>query len=169
MPPPRLAVSFTGHRKLADPGRIETEILEALRHLQKQAGRPLGAVSSAASGADTLFVEAVLGLEIPWTLLLPFPAEEFRLDFEPAAWRRVERLLSRAERTEIEPPAASRDEAYWQCGKRGVDLSEVLLAVWNGRPAAGRGGTADIVDYARSQAKPIIRIDADSGEIVREG
>jgi hypothetical protein len=169
MPPPRLAVGFTGHRKLTDPGRIETGIRQALRSLQRQAGRPLEAVSSAASGADTLFIEAVLGLEIPWTLLLPFPAEEFRLDFEPGAWQRVERLLPRAVRTEIEPPAASRDEAYWRCGKRGVDLSEVLLAVWNGRPAAGRGGTADIVDYARSRAKPIIRIDADSGKTAREG
>ncbi len=31
-----------------------------------------------------------------------------------------------------------------------VQASDLLLAVWDGRPAAGRGGTAEIVEYART-------------------
>jgi hypothetical protein len=31
-----------------------------------------------------------------------------------------------------------------------VEASDVMVAVWDGRPSAGRGGTAEIVDYART-------------------
>ncbi|GGV03562.1 hypothetical protein GCM10010211_83480 [Streptomyces albospinus] len=30
-----------------------------------------------------------------------------------------------------------------------------LLAVWDGKPASGYGGTADVVDYARRTGTPV--------------
>ena len=52
------------------------------------------------------------------------------------------------------PAADSRTEAYEQAGRYIVEHSDVLLAVWDGLPARGRGGTAEIVAWAR---------DSDSG------
>jgi hypothetical protein len=36
-----------------------------------------------------------------------------------------------------------------------IDTADELLAVWDGQPARGHGGTADVVAYARSHGKPV--------------
>lgn len=43
--------------------------------------------------------------------------------------------------------------------KRVVDLSEFMLAVWDGQPAKGKGGTADVVSYAQQKATPVLILD----------
>jgi hypothetical protein len=36
----------------------------------------------------------------------------------------------------------------------------MMIAIWDGRPAAGPGGTADIVEYARRKKRPLLLISA---------
>lgn len=45
------------------------------------------------------------------------------------------------------------EKAYWSAGQEIVNQADRLLAVWDGQPAAGLGGTADVVRYARAQGK----------------
>jgi hypothetical protein len=67
-------------------------------------------------------------------------------------------LLGEAE-TVIEMPALdSRTEAYERAGRYVVEHSDVLVAVWDGLPARGRGGTAEIVEWARGLGKPVYRV-----------
>ncbi len=40
-------------------------------------------------------------------------------------------------------------------GRAVADRSDLLLAVWDGAPAAGLGGTADIVRYAEERGKAV--------------
>ena len=35
------------------------------------------------------------------------------------------------------------------------DRSSVLVAVWDGQPSRGLGGTADVVAYARQRSVPV--------------
>jgi hypothetical protein len=170
---PWLFVGFSGHRELANPELVAQRIRDALRQLAERTGAPLAAVSSAAKGADTIFAEIAVEQGLPWTLLLPFPIEEFRKDFskpeEQADWQRVECLLPRALRTVIESPVGQRPEAYNDCGIRTVDESDVLLVVWNGQNRADkRGGTGDIVEYARRVQKPMVWIDSVTGATKEE-
>ena len=44
-------------------------------------------------------------------------------------------------------------------GKFVVDAVDYLVAVWDGRPAASSGGTADVVVYAEKKGRPVFRID----------
>ena len=44
---------------------------------------------------------------------------------------------------------------FLRAGRRVVDLSDRLFAVWDGEKARGVGGTAEIVDYARASGKPV--------------
>jgi hypothetical protein len=37
-----------------------------------------------------------------------------------------------------------------------VDLSDLLIAVWDGKEAKGKGGTADIVRYARERDTEVV-------------
>ncbi len=39
-----------------------------------------------------------------------------------------------------------------------VDRSDVVLALWDGQAARGRGGTAEIVSYAEQQGVPVLRV-----------
>jgi hypothetical protein len=39
-----------------------------------------------------------------------------------------------------------------------VDHCDVLIALWDGEPSRGRGGTKDVIDYARAQQRPVIRV-----------
>lgn len=55
---------------------------------------------------------------------------------------------------------AERQAAYEACGRHVVDHSDALLAVWDGEPSAGRGGTGDIVAYARARQRPLIWVQA---------
>lgn len=168
MPATPVFVGFTGHRRLSDPATASRAIRRALDDIAAHTGARLVGISSIASGADTLFAEELARRDAPWLLLLPFPLDRFRNDFEPDEWARVEAVLPRALSTQIEPPADRRDDAYLTCGHRTVDDSDVLIALWNGDPAAGVGGTGDVVAYARAQQKPLLWIHEPSGEISSE-
>jgi len=163
-----LIVGFTGHRRVADAAGARAAIAAALRRLAAAAGGPLAAVSSAASGTDTLFAEAALAQGLAWTLLLPLPLDEFKRDFDAAGWQRLEGLLPRAADTVVEPPQPTREDAYLACGRRTADRSGAMIAFWDGNPAAGKGGTAEIVAYVRGQQKPLLWIHAATGAITEE-
>ncbi len=161
---------------LEKPELIGPRIDEALRRIAAHTRAPLAAVSSAAKGADTLFVETILRREIPWVLLLPFAAEEFfnAEDFSPEDLRRIEPLVPKAVRTHIEASPATglplkdqRVNAFADCSARTVDTGDYLIAVWDGQPGKP-GGTGGTVAYAREQKKPLVWIHAVTGEIQEE-
>ena len=52
----------------------------------------------------------------------------------------------------------TRVEAYEQAGQYVADHCDVLVALWDGRPATGRGGTEEIVQYARENKRPVVWI-----------
>ena len=84
------------------------------------------------------------------------PTDEHRLDYDGA-----ERGRSFATGWRSAPsrpsswPALTRGEAYLRAGRYIVEHSDVMVAVWDGRKAQGRGGTGEIVDSAKKLGKPI--------------
>jgi hypothetical protein len=159
---PRIGV--TGHRKLADVAAVEAGVDAALAAIEARFPKePLRVLSSLAEGADRLVARRVLsrpGARL--VAVLPLPVLDYLADFEsPQSREGFLALLGEAE-TVIEMPAAdSRTEAYERAGRYVVEQSDVLLAVWDGLPAQGRGGTAEIVAWARDLGKPICRVWAD--------
>jgi hypothetical protein len=114
----------------------------------RRAPRPLAGLSSLAIGADQLLASIVLDQGGTLEVVLPFPDYRSRLADERDAVR-YDDLLSRASQVEVIPAQASDEEAYLAAGKRIVDRSSEMFAVWNGQPAADVGGTGDVVHYAR--------------------
>jgi len=49
-----------------------------------------------------------------------------------------------------------------------VDVSDVIIAVWDGNEARGLGGTADVVELTRRREMPLIWIHSDTGEVREE-
>jgi hypothetical protein len=161
-------VGFTGHRKLRDPAATERVLREVLDGLRSEAGVEWLALSSIAEGADMLFARTALQIGLGWEAVLPMPPAEFRADFSPEGWRAVEALLAEAEHVRAIGERTAREDAYLDCGMETVNHCDVLLAVWNGEPSRGRGGTAEIVGYAREIGRPVIVIDARDLSVRRE-
>ncbi len=161
-------VGFSGHRQLANPDSIARSVTAALGMLQRESRGEWVALSSVATGADQLFISKARELKLSWYAILPLPKAEFERDFSPQEWAGVEALLEKAEHVRVITENGSRDDAYLDCGMETVNGSDVLLAVWDGDPARGKGGTADVIDYARSIGKPLIIIDALNQEVTKE-
>ena len=161
-------VGFSGHRQVADPEGVAKAIHAALRALQAEAPGEWLALSSVAEGGDQIFVGQSLAIGLSWHAILPLPKAEFASDFAQAEWQRVEGLLSRAEHVRVITENGTREDAYLDCGLETVNGADVLLAVWDGEPARGKGGTADVVGYAKSLGKPVIVIDPATLEARRE-
>ncbi|HEX2851833.1 MAG TPA: hypothetical protein VHO24_01250 [Opitutaceae bacterium] len=160
-------VGFSGHRQLANAAAVARAITAELEALRKEATGEWIALSSVAEGGDQVFVAQARALGLSWHAILPLPKAEFTRDFSPAEWARVESLLGAAESVRIISENGTREDAYLDCGMETVTGSDVLLAVWDGEAARGKGGTGDVVEYATSLGQPVIVIDANSLEVRR--
>jgi hypothetical protein len=161
--PAVLPVGFSGHRRLPDEAGSRAVLREFLRDYKASTPAIVYGVCSTAAGADLLFAESCLELDIPLRILLPMPAEEFRKDFDDATWARAERVLARAISVEVTGEGAERTELYYECGIRTVQQSRLLLALWDGQEARGLGGTAEIIKFAEDIGRPVVYFDSQTG------
>ena len=161
-------VGFSGHRQLADTASAAAVIKQALETLRSEAHGEWIALSSVAIGSDQLFVQQARASGLSWHAILPLPRAEFAKDFSPEEWTMVEATLTQAEHIRVISENGTREDAYLDCGMETVNGADVLLVVWDGQPARGKGGTADVVEYAKSIGKPVLVIDSTTLELRKE-
>jgi hypothetical protein len=138
-------IGITGHRGLSP--RTQELIGAALRkELEPDAGAELVGVSCLAGGPDQLFARMVL--DLGGTLEVVVPAEQYRDGLDLDEQDGYDELFAKAKHVERLPFVESTEQAHLAAGRAVVDRSERLVAVWDGKPARGIGGTADIVSYA---------------------
>jgi hypothetical protein len=143
-------LGITGHRGLS--AELEAEVDRMIRAAVERGGDLVG-VSCLADGADAVFAQAVL--DVGGSLVAVLPAVEYRQSL-PEDYRPVyDRLLARAGKVVQLPFVTPDPGAYLEAGMRLVEESDSLLAVWDGLPGRGPGGTADVVAYARSRGVPV--------------
>jgi hypothetical protein len=147
-------VGISGHQGLAP--EVLTYITREIKNRLAAISQLIG-ISSLAEGADQRFAECVLALG--GSLEVIVPATNYRSTFADAATRKqYEHLLRLAtDVITLDFPAPS-EEAFLAAGKAIVDSCDVLFAVWDGLPARGLGGTADIVEYARQLCRETVVI-----------
>jgi hypothetical protein len=160
-------VGFSGHRQVANPEAVGAAIAQALKDLRGEAAGEWIALSSVAEGGDQLFVTRSRALGLSWHAILPLPKAEFAKDFSASNWQHVEAMLGLAEHVRVITENGSREDAYLDCGMETVNGSDVLLAVWDGELARGKGGTGDVVEYATSLGKPVMVIDPNTLQVRR--
>ena len=173
--PFRLRVGVTGHRHLPEHTNWPERVAEALGliegSLAPAGDAPLAwlAISSLAEGADRLVADAILArpgslLEVP----LPLPRDEYETDFKSDESKAAfEQLYGQASLITCAPHFESRDSAYEWAGQAMVSRSDIVIAVWDGLPSRGVGGTADIVRLARRYGRPVVHIPTGSGQEIQ--
>ena len=136
----------------------------------------LSATSSLAEGSDRIFAEEALALGYALCCPMPFRQKEFEKDFLPPAALEQESLihfralLERARSgpgitlLELDGVRAQAEDAYAAANHVLLDQSDLLIGVWDGGYAAGRGGTVDAIRDAITRRLPVIWIDARAPE-----
>jgi hypothetical protein len=146
-------VGCTGHQGFPSEtaALVDREIRE---HLARYVDLELVGLTNLADGADQLFAQAVL--DLGGALEVIVPAEQYRDGFPTEASKHgYDELFAHARRVDRLPFSESTPESHMAASEVIVDRCDVLLAVWDGEPSRGYGGTADVVAYARKRETPV--------------
>jgi hypothetical protein len=185
--PFRIRIGVTGHRQISDEKIIAEKINRVLTEyifelFDKESNRIFSAATNAsiafsiltplAEGADRLVAKEVL--KLPNSIIeavLPLAKEDYLNDFATQeSQKEFEALLSQSRHPVIlrkqllkeEYPlgdlADARRRAYENVGRYIVDHCDALIALWDEESSRCKGGTADIVDYAKKRKRPLIII-----------
>lgn len=183
--PPRLpfvvSVGVTGHRAVAlagqDPERISQrigEILEAVgavatrvwqgsRQAFAQPPPVLRLLSPIADGTDQIAAECALELGWELEVVLPFDRAGYRAGLSDDQSRlRFDRLAASACAVlQLPGDQSAPTDGYVMAGRATVAHCDLLLAVWDGEPARGRGGTGEVVELALTRGTGVIHLHPD--------
>ncbi|MEI6486195.1 MAG: DUF4231 domain-containing protein [Sphingomonadales bacterium] len=183
LPPLRLTVGVTGHRPPLLDAEVQARVAPRFAALLAQiaaATRALHAeergffandapdlrlLSPLAEGADRLSAEVALAAGYTLDVVLPGPAQRFRDDADPA----MTGLIAQADAV-MELPEEPLGDAvsFFLSGRATVAHCDLLIAIWDGERARGRGGTAEIVELALRRGRPVLHLplEADADPIL---
>jgi hypothetical protein len=187
-PYPAIRVGVVGHRLAAltdggtDIARLRTTLHTLLDRIQTTA-RDIATeypeifagparfrvISPLAEGTDQIVAAEALSLGYALHVPLPCPSATYLSAFQASSPGEGEdprttfaHLLEQAQSVQIldaSPGATLDPAAYAAVGRAVLRHTDVLIAVWDGAPAAGQGGTGEVVEQARLWQLPVVRID----------
>lgn len=178
-----LRIGVTGHRPNKLDAAAQNRVAEAARDVLGclsttangvqldhaavlASGEPnLRLVTALAEGADTILARCARNAGLRLDVVLPFPRDEYvtaqRMQSDALAV--FDGFLAEANSIlELDNhPGEVEAAAYLAAGRRMLAHVDLLVAVWDGTPAAGVGGTAQIAVEALETGIPVIWIRPD--------
>ncbi|MCU4745153.1 MULTISPECIES: hypothetical protein [unclassified Streptomyces] len=148
-----IVIAVTGHMDLADDTLplVRTALREAIA---PHAGNGLVGISCIARGADSLFADVVL--ELGGKLVVVVPSRDYRqAKVKPGHAADFDRLSAAAGEILVMPYDSAGQGAYVAANAVLLERADRLIAVWDGVPPTGKGGTADVVEQAREAGLPV--------------
>jgi len=182
-----LTIGVTGHRKLEKVEVLRKSVKKAINSILENFPASVNTsffpsvLTPLAEGADRLVAEEVLKYDnAELKVILPLCTQEYLEDFSSGESKKeFEVLLSQADyklTLNTEPLrenfpngffAEAKKQAYEDVGRYIVNHSDVLIAIWDELPSQGKGGTANIVQYAKSKGCPIFIINPNLPEEIK--
>lgn len=143
-----IVLGVTGHQGLPAWAAelVEVELPRLLADLSVSS-----LVCSLADGADQLCASIALSAGV--SLQVVVPCRSYESTFDEIGLQKYRELLDRAADVAVLDFDLPSEAAFLRAGQKVVEVSQALVAVWDGQPAVGLGGTADIVDYASRLGK----------------
>lgn len=149
-------IGVTGHMNLAAP---TVSLVDAAirQELLLYGGEELIGVSCIAAGSDSIFANIIL--DLGGTLEVILPATDYRDEkVDPENLPQFDWLMRQADAVRFMPYAKSNRDAYAAANAALISSVDRLFAVWDGGPSGSRGGTADVVQHAKSAGTPVVVI-----------
>ncbi len=189
--PPRLpflvTLGVSGHRTEAFSDAAWTKVRAAVKQIFDQLGNCAAdvhgqcsdlyddggvcfrVVTPLAEGSDQLVAE--VALERGWRIdaVLPFAAGAYRDTMGSAVGRSGFDRLLEASASRFVLPGDPDDprSAYVMAGRATLAHCSILVAIWDGLPARGKGGTADVVKSALERGNAVIHLNPARPEFPR--
>ncbi|MEU8627454.1 hypothetical protein [Streptomyces sp. NPDC048669] len=140
-----MRLGITGHRGLSP--EVEAQVrAELAKLIADWPPTDLVGISCIADGPDVWFAQAVLAHG--GRLEVVIPAAEYRESLPDWHHPVYDELMARAIETHHTGMRESNSRAHQAGSEIMVGLADQMIAVWDGQPARGYGGTADVVAYA---------------------
>ncbi len=149
-------IGISGHRALESADAVRNNIKSFLEQ-QLIKNSDVVCISALAEGADSIFAEEALKLELPLEVILPFSKDEYMKCFSGDALKNFNSLFDSAESSHSINESSimteqEREQSYLDCGIEVADKSDLMLLIYNGLKARGKGGTGDIVEYCKAHS-----------------
>lgn len=136
------------------PASVELVRRAIRQELEQYVTGGLTGVSCIAEGADSIFAEVIV--EMGCDLVVILPASDYReRRVKPHYADRFDALMQQAFEVQTMPFQQSNREAYEAANTALLTRSDFLFAVWDGKSAADRGGTAAVVQDAQAMGVPV--------------
>lgn len=147
-----MQIAITGHRELPEP--TMNLVNAAIRQwLAGHTDTALVGLTCLADGADSIFAQAVL--DASGSLVVVVPAAEYRDGLPAEHHPGYDALISRAAEVVRLGHRESTPQSHMDASMHMLGRADRLLAVWDGEPARGYGGTADVVEAAKQRGVPV--------------
>jgi hypothetical protein len=177
--PAAVWIGVTGHRSLKHEDIVRQSVKNVLSKLESIVCEKSGQmpwtfviVSPLAEGADRLVARETLNwpgkmmLKPLLEIVLPMTEKDYMQDFATETSRNEFKAFQDDAVSIIELLGAkTREDAYQTVGKHVVNRCDVLIAIWDGKEARGKGGTAEIVKYAKKRKRLIFWINSETGKV----
>jgi hypothetical protein len=149
-------IAITGHRGL--PAQTEELVSDAIRRefAQRSSNDELTGITCLADGADQIFARAVL--DAGGSLKVIVPAAKYRDGLPAECHAEYDELISKAADIHRLDYVESTEQAHMAASRVMLQHADQLIAIWDGKPARGYGGTADVVQLARDTGADVLII-----------
>ena len=165
-----ISIGVTGHRILGDPNAVSRAVERVLNVILEAFGdQEMQVISPLAEGADRIVAwRAIEKYQAKLIVPLPLDLKDYMSDFVTKfSLASFVTLLESAHDVISLPPQPTREEGYLAAGRYVLEHCDVLIAVWDGEPPRGIGGTAQMVAEARERGLPLawIQVPTDGKEM----
>ncbi|GLW89477.1 hypothetical protein [Actinokineospora globicatena] len=148
-----MRIGITGHSDLTTT-TVPLVVRGIREALLAHSGDDLVGVTCLARGADQVFARVVL--EAGGTIEVVLPAPDYRdRKVKPDNVAAFDNLLARASSVHTMSFPESTPDAYMAAGEHVLASVDAVVAVWDGGPSGGHGGTADVVEAAAVRGLPV--------------
>jgi hypothetical protein len=146
-------IAVTGHMNLTEP-TVDLVRAAIASHLRCCPAGELVGMSCLARGADTIFAETLI--DVGGELIAVLPSGDYRAKkVKPDHAIAFDRLVESAAQVEVMSYETAGRDAYQAANNYLLERATELLAVWDGQPGSGRGGTAEFVVRAKASGLPV--------------
>lgn len=170
-----LRIGVTGHRcqTLEKSEELNAAVLEVLEMIRSIADRIIlrspfafeseaecRVVSALAAGADRAVARVASDAKFPLDYILPFHRDVYAETFggDPELVKEFAKLIAADQATilELDGGSSNRKEAFVELADALVANCDVILAIWDGKPAKGIGGTREVIKKSMAREIPVV-------------
>ena len=156
-----IKIAVSGHRQLSNLPYLENGIIAAAGRINNAfSNHQYHVWSCLAEGADRILSQILVKrLSAKLTIVLPLPELEYIKDFKTDKSIQEFRYLKQmAEKIIVPDQIFARPLAYQVANQTLLQDCDLLVAIWDGMPARGPGGTSEVVESIRQAEKPLLWI-----------